>query len=91
MVAGYEISGMIGALIGGWLTDRLFGGRGFRSCVFTAMAGVSILLFCGRWLAIDNSTPCSSAPRASSFTARNASSASPPPISPPSAPPPPVG
>jgi OPA family glycerol-3-phosphate transporter-like MFS transporter/OPA family sugar phosphate sensor protein UhpC-like MFS transporter len=46
MVAGFEISGMTGALIGGWLTDRLFGGRGFRSCVFyMAMAGVSILLF----------------------------------------------
>ena len=46
MVAGFEISGMIGALIGGWLTDRLFGGRGFRSCVFyMALAGVSILLF----------------------------------------------
>ena len=46
MVAGFEISGMIGALIGGWLTDRLFGGRGFRSCVFyMGMAGVSILLF----------------------------------------------
>ena len=46
MVAGFEISGMIGALIGGWLTDRLFGGRGFRSCVFyMAMAGVSVLLF----------------------------------------------
>ncbi len=46
MVAGFEISGMTGALIGGWLTDRLFGGRGFRSCVFyMAMAGVSVLLF----------------------------------------------
>ena len=46
MVAGFEISGMTGALIGGWLTDRLFGGRGFRSCVFyMAMAGVSLLLF----------------------------------------------
>jgi phosphoglycerate transporter family protein len=46
MVAGYEISGMVGALIGGWLTDRLFGGRGFRSCVFyMAAAGVSVLLF----------------------------------------------
>jgi OPA family glycerol-3-phosphate transporter-like MFS transporter/OPA family sugar phosphate sensor protein UhpC-like MFS transporter len=46
MVAGFEISGMTGALIGGWLTDRLFGGRGFRSCVFyMALAGVSILLF----------------------------------------------
>jgi len=46
MVAGFEISGMTGALIGGWLTDRLFGGRGFRSCVFyMALAGVAILLF----------------------------------------------
>ena len=46
MVAGFEISGMTGALIGGWLTDRLFGGRGFRSCVFyMALAGVSVLLF----------------------------------------------
>jgi phosphoglycerate transporter family protein len=46
MVAAFEISGMTGALIGGWLTDRLFGGRGFRSCVFyMALAGVSILLF----------------------------------------------
>jgi len=46
MVAAFEISGMIGALIAGWLTDRLFGGRGFRSCVFyMAMAGISILLF----------------------------------------------
>jgi phosphoglycerate transporter family protein len=45
MVFGYEISGMTGALIGGWLTDRLFGGRGFRSCVFyMAAVGVSVLL-----------------------------------------------
>ena len=45
MVWAYEISGMTGALIGGWLTDRLFGGRGFRSCVFyMGMAGISVLL-----------------------------------------------
>jgi len=45
MVAAFELSGMTGALIGGWLTDRLFGGRGFRSCMFyMALAGVSILL-----------------------------------------------
>ncbi len=37
---------MIGALIAGWLTDRLFGGRGFRACLFyMAMTGVSVLLF----------------------------------------------
>ncbi len=46
IVAGFEISGMFGALIGGWLTDRLFGGRGFRSCVFyMALTGVAVLLF----------------------------------------------
>lgn len=46
MVAAFEISGMTGALIGGWLTDRLFGGRGFRACVFyMAFAGVSVFLF----------------------------------------------
>ena len=46
MVAGFEISGMVGALIAGWLTDRLFGGRGFRACVFyMALAGGSVLLF----------------------------------------------
>src|ERR1035437_9960456 len=46
MVAGFEISGMTGALIGGWLADRLFGGRRVRACVFyMALAGVSVLLF----------------------------------------------
>ena len=46
MVAAFEISGMLGGLFGGWLTDRLFGGRGFRSCVFyMALAGLSILMF----------------------------------------------
>lgn len=45
IVAGYEISGMCGALLGGWLTDRLFGGRGFRSCVFyMALTGVAVFL-----------------------------------------------
>ena len=46
MVFGFEISGLVGALLAGWLTDRYFGGRGIRACVFyMAMAGVSILLF----------------------------------------------
>lgn len=46
IVAGYEISGMCGALLAGWLTDRLFGGRGFRSCMFyMALTGVAVLLF----------------------------------------------
>jgi OPA family glycerol-3-phosphate transporter-like MFS transporter/OPA family sugar phosphate sensor protein UhpC-like MFS transporter len=46
MVAAFEISGMTGALIGGWLTDKLFGGRGFRSCVFYMFfAACSVFLF----------------------------------------------
>jgi OPA family glycerol-3-phosphate transporter-like MFS transporter/OPA family sugar phosphate sensor protein UhpC-like MFS transporter len=34
MVAGFEASGAIGALLGGWLTSRFFGGRPMRACVF---------------------------------------------------------
>jgi OPA family glycerol-3-phosphate transporter-like MFS transporter/OPA family sugar phosphate sensor protein UhpC-like MFS transporter len=46
MVAAFELSGMTGALIGGWLTDRVFGGRSFRSCVFyMAATAVSVFLF----------------------------------------------
>jgi sugar phosphate permease len=53
MVAAFELSGMTGALIGGWLTDRLFGGRGFRACVFyMAFTTVSVFLF---WKVAGNS------------------------------------
>jgi phosphoglycerate transporter family protein len=46
MVAGFEIAGLIGALLAGWMTDRFFGGRAMRACVFyMVLAGVSILLF----------------------------------------------
>ena len=46
MVAAFEIAGIIGMLATGWLTDRLFGGRGARMCVFCmALAGLSLLLF----------------------------------------------
>ena len=45
MLAGFEAFGAIGALFGGWLTDRYFGGRAARTCVFyMALAGVSVLL-----------------------------------------------
>lgn len=50
MIAGCELSGLVGMLLCGWLTDRVFGGRGFRSCFFyMVMSGVSLLLFwkCG--------------------------------------------
>jgi OPA family glycerol-3-phosphate transporter-like MFS transporter/OPA family sugar phosphate sensor protein UhpC-like MFS transporter len=46
MVAAFELSGVAGMLISGWLTDRLFGGRGARICViFMTLAGASVLLF----------------------------------------------
>ena len=46
MVAAFEISGVFGMLLGGWLTDRVFGGRGSRACLFyMASAGLAIFLF----------------------------------------------
>ena len=46
MVAGFEVAGVAGMLISGWLTDRVFGGRGARLCVISMiLAGVSLLLF----------------------------------------------
>lgn len=46
MVAGFEFFGLIGALIGGWLTDKYFGGRAVRVClIYMMLAGVSIFLF----------------------------------------------
>ncbi len=46
MVASFEVSGIIGMLLGGWLTDRVFGGRGARACLFyMALATVSVYTF----------------------------------------------
>ena len=46
MIAGFEAFGLLGALLGGWLTDRFLGGRAARACVvYMALAGVSVLLF----------------------------------------------
>jgi phosphoglycerate transporter family protein len=46
MVAAYELSGLSGMLLAGWMTDKIFGGRGMRTCLFyMAMTVVSILLF----------------------------------------------
>jgi OPA family glycerol-3-phosphate transporter-like MFS transporter/OPA family sugar phosphate sensor protein UhpC-like MFS transporter len=45
MIAGFEVFGALGALLGGWITDRFLGGRAARACVvYMALAGVSILL-----------------------------------------------
>jgi OPA family glycerol-3-phosphate transporter-like MFS transporter/OPA family sugar phosphate sensor protein UhpC-like MFS transporter len=46
MISGFEVFGALGALLGGWIADRFFGGRAARACViYMALAGVSVLLF----------------------------------------------
>jgi len=46
MVAAFEVCGVIGMLLAGWLTDRLFGGRGGRTClVYMALASLTVLIF----------------------------------------------
>ena len=46
MVAAFEVSGVIGMLLAGWLTDRVFDGRGARAClVYMALAGLSVFGF----------------------------------------------
>lgn len=46
MISGFEVFGLIGALLGGWITDRFLGGRAARACVvYMGLAGVSVLLF----------------------------------------------
>ena len=46
MVAAFEASGVVGMVASGWLTDRLFGGRGARTCVFCMIfCGTAVLLF----------------------------------------------
>jgi phosphoglycerate transporter family protein len=44
MMAGYEVSGIVGMLCSGWLTDRLFGGRGARTCLFSMIGIVAAIL-----------------------------------------------
>lgn len=46
MVAAFEVSGIIGMLLAGWATDRVFKGRGARMCVFCMIgACLAMLLF----------------------------------------------
>jgi OPA family glycerol-3-phosphate transporter-like MFS transporter/OPA family sugar phosphate sensor protein UhpC-like MFS transporter len=48
LVAAYEIFGLLGMLVGGWLTDRVFAGRAARASFFyMIMCTCSLLLF---WL-----------------------------------------
>ena len=46
MISGFEAFGFMGAMLGGWLSDRYLGGRTARTCVvYMALAGVSVFLF----------------------------------------------
>jgi OPA family glycerol-3-phosphate transporter-like MFS transporter/OPA family sugar phosphate sensor protein UhpC-like MFS transporter len=46
MVTAFEVSGIIGMLLCGWITDRWFAGRGARACFFyMAMAGICVFTF----------------------------------------------
>ncbi len=46
MLAAFEVSGAVGAISGGWITDKYLGGRAARACVaYMAMAGVSLFAF----------------------------------------------
>ena len=46
MVLAFEFSGVLGAISGGWITDRYLGGRAVRVCVvYMAMAGVALFAF----------------------------------------------
>ena len=46
MVAAFEVAGILGMLSGGWLTDRVFGGRGARAClVYMLLCAAALLLF----------------------------------------------
>lgn len=46
MVAAFEFCGALGAMFGGWLTDRFLGGRAVRACVvYMALAGVAVFAF----------------------------------------------
>jgi OPA family glycerol-3-phosphate transporter-like MFS transporter/OPA family sugar phosphate sensor protein UhpC-like MFS transporter len=46
MVAAYELSGLLGMLCGGWITDRVFGGRAARAClVYMTLCTAALLLF----------------------------------------------
>jgi OPA family glycerol-3-phosphate transporter-like MFS transporter/OPA family sugar phosphate sensor protein UhpC-like MFS transporter len=44
MVGTFEVSGLIGMLIAGWATDRAFGGRGSRTCVFCMIGACTAML-----------------------------------------------
>lgn len=45
-VGAFEVAGILGMLSSGWITDRVFGGRGTRAClVYMLCCGAAILTF----------------------------------------------
>ncbi len=48
-VAAFEIAGIVGTLVAGWLTDKLFKGKGHRMCV-VCMLGAAIFMTIFRFL-----------------------------------------
>jgi OPA family glycerol-3-phosphate transporter-like MFS transporter/OPA family sugar phosphate sensor protein UhpC-like MFS transporter len=45
-VGAFELAGILGMLSSGWITDRVFGGRGTRAClVYMLCCGAAILTF----------------------------------------------
>ena len=48
-VAAFEIAGIVGTLVAGWLTDKLFKGKGHRMCV-VCMAGAALFMTIFRFL-----------------------------------------
>lgn len=43
-VAAFELSGIVGMLTSGWITDRFFGGRGARVCILYMMGCTAALV-----------------------------------------------
>ena len=48
-VAAFEIAGIVGTLVAGWLTDKLFAGKGHRMCV-VCMLGAALFMTIFRFL-----------------------------------------
>jgi OPA family glycerol-3-phosphate transporter-like MFS transporter/OPA family sugar phosphate sensor protein UhpC-like MFS transporter len=49
MVGAFEVSGIIGMLLAGWITDRVFRGRGARTCIFCMVGACGALLLFWRF------------------------------------------
>lgn len=54
MIAAFEAAGILGMLSSGWITDRVFGGRGARACLVYMMGCTAALA--AFWLLPDSST-----------------------------------